>query len=145
MDIKDYKIGLYLRVAQKDDEAIERQKELNISYCKYRKYPEIKKIYADNGYSGRTENRPAYKKMIRDIRNGKINVIVVSNMDRLTRQPIFFYHKITELILKKQLIVISIAESPLTDEELFNFRFRMFLIEKQQELLEEERNNGGVV
>ena len=37
MDIKDYKIGLYLRVAQKDDEAIERQKELNISYCKYRK------------------------------------------------------------------------------------------------------------
>ena len=73
MDIKDYKIGLYLRVAQKDDEAIERQKELNISYCKYRKYPEIKKIYADNGYSGRTENRPAYKKMIRNILNLKLN------------------------------------------------------------------------
>ena len=145
MEIKDYKIGLYLRTAQKDDEAIKRQEELNLSYCKYKGYSNIVKTYIDNGYSGITENRPAYKKMIRDIRNGKINVIVVSNMDRLTRQPIFFYHKITELILKKQLIVISIAESPLTDEELFNFRFRMFLIEKQQELLEEERKNGGVI
>ncbi len=140
MDFKDYKIGVYLRTAQKDDEAIERQKELNISYCKYRGYPEIVKIYSDNGYSGRTENRPAYKRMIKDIRNGKINVIVVSNIDRLTRQPIFFYHKIIDYILKKKLIVISAVESPLNDEQLFNMRFRLFLIEKQQEIL----NDGGV-
>lgn len=140
MDFKDYKIGVYLRTAQKDDEAIERQKELNISYCKYRGYPEIVKIYTDNGYSGRTENRPAYKRMIKDIRNGKINVIVVSNIDRLTRQPIFFYHKLIDYILKKKLIVISAVESPLSDEQLFNMRFRLFLIEKQQEIL----NDGGV-
>ena len=140
MDFKDYKIGVYLRTAQKDDEAIERQKELNLSYCKYRGYPEVVKIYTDNGYSGRTENRPAYKRMIKDIRNGKINVIVVSNIDRLTRQPIFFYHKIIDYILKKKLIVISAVESPLSDEQLFNMRFRLFLIEKQQEIL----NDGGV-
>lgn len=140
MDFKDYKIGVYLRTAQKDDEAIERQKELNISYCKYRGYPDIVKIYTDNGYSGTTENRPAYKRMIKDIRNGKINVIVVSNIDRLTRQPIFFYHKIIDYILKKKLIVISTVESPLNDEQLFNMRFRLFLIEKRQEIL----NDGGV-
>ena len=140
MNFKDYKIGVYLRTAQKDDEAIERQKELNISYCKYRGYPEVVKIYTDNGYSGRTENRPAYKRMIKDIRNGKINVIVVSNIDRLTRQPIFFYHKLIDYILKKKLIVISAVESPLSDEQLFNMRFRLFLIEKQQEIL----NDGGV-
>lgn len=140
MDFKDYKIGVYLRTAQKDDEAIERQKELNISYCKYRGYPDIVKIYIDNGYSGTTENRPAYKRMIKDIRNGKINVIVVSNIDRLTRQPIFFYHKIIDYILKKKLIVISTVESPLNDEQLFNMRFRLFLIEKRQEIL----NDGGV-
>ena len=140
MDFKDYKIGVYLRTAQKDDEAIERQKELNLSYCKYRGYPEVVKIYTDNGYSGRTENRPAYKRMIKDIRNGKINVIVVSNIDRLTRQPIFFYHKIIDYILKKKLIVFSAVESPLSDEQLFNMRFRLFLIEKQQEIL----NDGGV-
>lgn len=140
MDFKDYKIGVYLRTAQKDDESIERQKELNISYCKYRGYPDIVKIYTDNGYSGTTENRPAYKRMIKDIRNGKINVIVVSNIDRLTRQPIFFYHKIIDYILKKKLIVISVVESPLNDEQLFNMRFRLFLIEKRQEML----NDGGV-
>lgn len=140
MDFKDYKIGVYLRTAQKDDEAIERQKELNISYCKYRGYPDIVKIYTDNGYSGTTENRPAYKRMIKDIRNGKINAIVVSNIDRLTRQPIIFYHKIKDYIIKKKLIVISAVESPLNDEQLFNIRFRLFLIEKQQEIL----NDGGV-
>ena len=78
--------------------------------------------------------------MIKDIRNGKINVIVVSNIDRLTRQPIFFYHKLIDYILKKKLIVISAVESPLNDEQLFNMRFRLFLIEKQQEIL----NDGGV-
>ena len=144
MDFKNYKIGVYLRTAQKDDEAIERQKQLNLSYCKYKGYPDVVKIYTDNGYSGITENRPAYKKMIRDIRNGKINVIAVSNIDRLTRQPIFFYHKIIDYILKKKLIVISVSESPLSDEQLFNIRFRMFLIEKQQELLNDEVNDGGV-
>ena len=35
MDIKDYKIGLYLRTAQKDDEAIEKQERLDLSYCNY--------------------------------------------------------------------------------------------------------------
>lgn len=144
MDFKNYKIGVYLRTAQKDNEAIEKQKQLNLSYCKYKGYPDIVKMYTDNGYSGTTENRPAYKRMIKDIKNGKINVIVVSNIDRLTRQPIFFYHKIIDYILKKKLIVISISESPLSDEQLFNIRFRMFLIEKQQELLNDEANNGGV-
>lgn len=144
MDIKDYKIGVYLRTAQKNEEAIERQRELNISYCKFRNYPNVIKVYEDNGYSGTTENRPAYKRMIRDIRNGKINVIVVSNISRLTRQPIFFFHKIIDFVLKKKLIVISVAESSLSDEQLFYIRFRMFLIEKQQELLDEEKPYGGV-
>lgn len=144
MDIKDYKIGIYLRTAQKDDEAIKRQEELNLSYCKYKGYSNIVKTYIDNGYSGTTENRPAYKRMIRDIRNEKINVIVVSNISRLTRQPIFFFHKIMDFVLKKKLIVISVAESSLSDEQLFYIRFRMFLIEKQQELLDEEKLYGGV-
>ena len=144
MDFKDYKIGIYLRTAQEDEEAIEKQKQLNLSYCRYKGYPDIVKVYTDNGYSGITENRPAYKRMIRDIRNGKINVIVVSNMSRLTRQPIFFYRKIMDYILKKKLIVISISESPLDDEQLFNIRLRMFFIEKKRELLNDRANNGGV-
>ena len=140
MEIKDYKIGLYLRTAQKDDEAIKRQEELNLSYCKYKGYSNIVKTYIDNGYSGTTENRPAYKRMIRDIRNGKTNVVVVSNIDRLTRQPVFFYHKVIDYIIHRKLIIISIAESPLNDEELFNIRFKIFMSMKQDEIL----NVGGV-
>jgi len=140
MDIKDYKIGLYLRTAQKDDEAIEKQEILDLSYCNYKGYTNIVKTYVDNGYSGITENRPAYKRMIRDIRNGKINVVVVSNIDRLTRQPVFFYHKLIDYIIHRKLIIISIAESPLNDEELFNIRFKIFMAQKQDEIL----NDGGV-
>ena len=49
-----------------------------------------------------------------------------------------------DYILKKKLIVISISESPLDDEQLFNIRLRMFFIEKKRELLNDRANNGGV-
>ena len=93
MKIKDFKIGVYLRTAQKDDEEIKRQENLNLSYCRYRGYPEVVKIYKDNGKPGTTENRSAYKRLLKDVRDGKINVIVVTNFDRLTRQPVYFYNK----------------------------------------------------
>ena len=82
MEIKDFKIGVYLRTAQKDDEEIKRQENLNLSYCRYRGYPEVVKIYKDNGKPGTTENRSAYKRLLKDIREseGEITVIDILNV-----------------------------------------------------------------
>lgn len=139
MEIKDYRIGVYVRVAHKDDEALKRQEEYVLSYCRYRGYPDVVKVYRDNGKSGTTENRPAYKRLLKDVRDGKINVILVVNFERLTRQPVYFFHKMIDYIIKKKLIVIAVNQSPLSDEELFNLRLMCFYSRAKEEL-----ENGGV-
>ena len=48
MEIKDYRIGVYVRVAHKDDEALKRQEEYVLTYCRYRGYPDVVKVYRDN-------------------------------------------------------------------------------------------------
>ena len=43
------------------------------------------KKYDDGGYSGGTMNRPALSELIGDIKAGKIDVVVVYKIDRLSR------------------------------------------------------------
>jgi hypothetical protein len=42
-------------------------------------------LYDDGGFSGGTMERPALKRLIADIEAGKIDVVVVYKVDRLTR------------------------------------------------------------
>jgi site-specific DNA recombinase len=41
--------------------------------------------YDDGGYSGGSTDRPALQRLLEDIRTGKIDIIVVYKVDRLTR------------------------------------------------------------
>jgi Resolvase, N terminal domain len=41
--------------------------------------------YADGGYSGGSTDRPALQRLLADVKAGKIDVIVVYKVDRLTR------------------------------------------------------------
>jgi site-specific DNA recombinase len=41
--------------------------------------------YDDGGFSGGTTDRPALQRLLEDVRAGKIDVIVVYKVDRLTR------------------------------------------------------------
>ena len=42
-------------------------------------------LYDDGGFSGGTMERPALKRLIADIEEGQIDVVVVYKVDRLTR------------------------------------------------------------
>lgn len=120
MEKRDYKIGIYIRTAQSNDEAVKLQETLNVSYCKYRGYSNIYKVYIDNVKSGMTEERPAYKRLLKDVRNGIVNVIVVSDFDRLTRQPILFYYKMLSYIESEKLLVLSVMDSNVSDLKISN-------------------------
>jgi len=54
------------------------------SHCDSRGHT-LTKIYRDIGYSGATKNRPEFKEMLRDARNGEFDVIVAWKSDRLSR------------------------------------------------------------
>src|SRR5262245_55689793 len=50
-------------------------------------------LYDDGGFSGGTMDRPAMQRLLSDIRAGKIDVVVVYKIDRLTRS-LFDFAKI---------------------------------------------------
>ena len=49
---------------------------------------EIYNYYIDNGYSGTNFDRPELKRMIKDIANKKVNVVIVKDLSRIGRNYI---------------------------------------------------------
>ena len=85
--MKDYKAAIYLRLSKEDIEAnnsIDMQREITTNYAKQYNYNIIEE-YVDNGYSGILDSRPALDKLITDITRNKINMLIVKDMSRLTR------------------------------------------------------------
>lgn len=52
--------------------------------CDY-KYYTIYKVYREEGVSAKSMNRPKFQEMLKDMKDGKINKIIVYKLDRLTR------------------------------------------------------------
>ena len=85
--MKDYKAGIYLRLSKEDSEvnnSIDFQREITTKYAKEHNYTIVKE-YVDNGYSGILSSRPELDKMIMDIVRNKINMVIVKDTSRLTR------------------------------------------------------------
>ena len=88
MDNEKKIAGLYIRVSTEDQaregfSLPEQEKRLR-AMCEYKGY-EIYKLYKDAGISAKDMNRPAFEKLLQDIREKKCNTIVVLKLDRLTR------------------------------------------------------------
>ena len=84
---KNYKAGMYLRISKEDKEernSISSQKAIIEKYAKEHNY-NIFEEYIDNGYSGILSSRPALDKMMLDIIRKKINMVIVKDTSRLTR------------------------------------------------------------
>jgi DNA invertase Pin-like site-specific DNA recombinase len=86
MNIK--RIGLYIRVSTEEQAvegySISGQRERLKAFCVAQSWETIK-FYVDEGISGRSTERPALKKLMKDIEDGLIDVLLVYRLDRLTR------------------------------------------------------------
>lgn len=81
--------GIYIRVSTEDQAregfSLGEQKEKLLQLCKFKEY-EVFKVYEDAGISAKDmEHRPAFKEMLADMKDGKINYIVAYKLDRVTR------------------------------------------------------------
>jgi site-specific DNA recombinase len=65
-------------------------------------------LYDDGGFSGGTMDRPALKLLLSDITEGKVDVVVVYKIDRLTRS-LFDFAKIVEAFEAKGVSFVSIT------------------------------------
>lgn len=55
-------------------------------------------FYSDNGYSGTTQDRPAFKRLLTDMEQGKIAYLVVHSLDRLYRDYMSASHLVGEFL-----------------------------------------------
>ncbi|KQL37165.1 recombinase family protein [Psychrobacillus sp. FJAT-21963] len=82
------RVAAYIRVST--DEQAERGNSLNEqqerleAYCKAMGWPKPN-IYPDDGYSAGTLKRPFLEKLLKDIEENKIDVLLTTKLDRLTR------------------------------------------------------------
>lgn len=85
--------GIYIRLSREDDdknyesESIVNQRSLLLQYARENNL-NIYDIYIDDGYSGTNFDRPGFKKLISDIENKKINMVITKDMSRLGRDYI---------------------------------------------------------
>lgn len=81
-------VALYPRVSSQEQAtegySIGEQIERLTKYCEAMGW-EIYKIYTDPGYSGGDTNRPGLQEMLKDVRAGKVDKVVVYKLDRLSR------------------------------------------------------------
>ena len=80
--------GLYIRVSTEDQvregfSLPEQEKRLR-AMCEYKNY-EVYDVYEERGISAKTGNyRPEFERLLQDVRDKKVNTIVVLKLDRLT-------------------------------------------------------------
>lgn len=87
-----YNAGLYLRLSKDDEQAgesvsIGTQRSILTEYCEANHYG-IYKIYIDDGYSGLTFERPAFRKLLEDVERGLVNMVITKDLSRLGRDYI---------------------------------------------------------
>ena len=89
--------ALYARVSTEEQaiegHSIDAQKDLLSNYCVAQDYG-IFKIYVDDGFSGRSDKRPAYREMMAEM--DEWDVMVVLKMDRIHRNSRNFMNMMDE-------------------------------------------------
>ena len=98
--------GIYARqsIFKKDSLSIDAQIEL----CKQQAQGDFI-VYKDAGFSGKNTNRPEFKRMMSDVKSGKINRIVCYRIDRISRS-IADFGKIWDELNAHSVEFVSVSE-----------------------------------
>ena len=84
-----YYAGLYCRLSDEDDKdgescSIESQRKIMEQFCEL-KGIKVVDFYIDDGWSGTNFDRPDFKRLLDDIKRGKINLVIVKDLSRFGR------------------------------------------------------------
>lgn len=112
-----FKCAIYTRKSseeglEQDFNSLDAQREACEAYIKSQKHEGwelIEKQYNDGGFSGGTMNRPAFQDLLQDVENGKVDIVVVYKVDRLTRSLMDF-SKIVDIFDKHETSFVSITQ-----------------------------------
>lgn len=80
---KTARAGYYVRVSR-GDQNLALQLDAASSLAKQRAW-QLARQYSDDGLSGATDKRPAFRKLLDDARRGELDVVIVYKLDRMFR------------------------------------------------------------
>jgi site-specific DNA recombinase len=110
--------AIYTRVSsdiglEQDFNSLDNQREAAVAYVKsqaHEGWALLRSRYDDGGFSGGSMERPALQKLLEDVGKGRIDVIVVYKVDRLTRSLADFA-KLVELFDARGVSFVSVTQA----------------------------------
>ncbi len=116
-DPKIVRCAIYTRKSttenmQSDFTSLDAQRESATSYIKSQQHQGwvlLKETYDDGGFSGAHTDRPALQKLLQDIRDKKIDCVVVYKVDRLSRSLSDFV-KVLQFFEEQHVTFVSITQ-----------------------------------
>lgn len=117
MTSKTIRCAIYTRKSSEEGleqnfNSLHSQREAGEAFIKSQKHEGwqmIKIHYDDGGYSGGTMNRPALQLLLQDIEAGKIDVVVVYKVDRLSRS-LHDFAKMVEIFDRHNVSFVSVTQ-----------------------------------
>ncbi len=134
MSDKKIRCAIYTRKSteeglEQEFNSLQAQREACEAYIKSQKHEHwtlLPTAYDDGGYSGGNMDRPALKRLLLDVQNGLIDIIVVYKIDRLTRSLMDF-SKIVEVLDKHNASFVSITQHFNTTTSMGRLTLNMLL------------------
>ena len=89
-----WNVALYIRLSREDDDeksesnSITTQRDLLTQFIEENPEFQVYDTYIDDGFSGTDFNRPSFQRMLIDMKNNKINCIIVKDLSRFGRNYI---------------------------------------------------------
>ena len=109
-----YHAALYVRLSKEDEsespsQSVTNQKSLLFEFAEKQKLP-VYDVYVDDGFSGTSFDRPDFNRMIRDIEDHKVNMVITKDLSRLGRDYIMTGHYMERYFPEHQVRYISLLD-----------------------------------
>lgn len=113
-----YRAVIYIRLSEADEgksyesesESITNQRNLLMNFVKEKGFIFVGE-YVDDGYSGTNFERPGFTKMIEDIKNKMVNLVIVKDLSRLGRDHVMTGYYIERFFPENNIRFISLQEN----------------------------------
>lgn len=118
---REYSVALYIRLSREDgdkeeSESVTNQRKILKAYLKDNTNFKFYAEYVDDGYTGTNFNRPGFQKMLKDIENKKVDMVITKSLSRLGRDYIETGRYIESYFPEHEVRYISILDD--VDTEL---------------------------
>lgn len=111
----NYKVGIYLRLSREDEKlgesgSITNQRSILLDYIEKNNL-EFVSEYVDDGVSGTTFDRVGFKKLLRDIEDKKINMVITKDTSRLGRDHIEFGYYVERYFPENNIRYVAVCDN----------------------------------